>query len=88
MPDWSSRILGLLAVSAKYVIHLRCAFWVPDVEQPLFVLGSRYRGQPVMLTEVGGFLQVPSGVPEANRDMLFDFYGAKRTPNCWLSTAT
>jgi beta-galactosidase/beta-glucuronidase len=39
--------------------------------KPLFVLGSYHRGQPVMLTEVGGFL---SDVPADNRDGLYDFY--------------
>jgi beta-galactosidase/beta-glucuronidase len=51
--------------------------WIDN--KPLFVLGSRYRGQPVMLTEVGGFLQVPSDVPDSKRDMLFDFYGSCRS---------
>ncbi|MDQ3253807.1 MAG: glycoside hydrolase family 2 [Acidobacteriota bacterium] len=44
--------------------------------KPLLVLGSRYRGQPVMLTEVGGFLLEPSDVPEENLDMLYQFYGS------------
>jgi beta-galactosidase/beta-glucuronidase len=42
--------------------------------KPLFVLGSRYRNQPVMLTEVGGFLSRP---PEtAKRDRLYEFYAS------------
>src|SRR4030095_9273093 len=32
-------------------------------KKPLFVLGSQHRGQPVMLTEVGGFLSEPADVP-------------------------
>jgi hypothetical protein len=48
--------------------------WIDN--KPLFVLGSRYRGQPVVLSEVGGFLQIPREVPAQNRDMLFDFYGS------------
>lgn len=48
--------------------------WIGN--KPLFVLGSRYRGQPVMLTEVGGFLLVPQHVPAAKRDMLYKFYGS------------
>jgi beta-galactosidase/beta-glucuronidase len=48
--------------------------WIDN--KPLFVLGSRYRGQPVVLSEVGGFLQIPRDVPAQNRDMLFDFYGS------------
>jgi hypothetical protein len=52
--------------------------WIGD--KPLFVLGSRYRGQPIMLTEVGGFLLIPKDVPPAERDMLYDFYGSFSTP--------
>jgi hypothetical protein len=48
--------------------------WIDN--KPLFVLGSRYRGQPVMLSEVGGFLQVPRDIPGEKRDILFDFYGS------------
>jgi beta-galactosidase/beta-glucuronidase len=47
--------------------------------KPLFVLGSRYRGQPIMLTEVGGFLSVPPGVPEEKRDRLYQFYDSIRS---------
>jgi len=48
-------------------------------EKPLFVLGSRYRGQPIMLTEVGGFLVIPQNIPQEKRDMLYNFYGSFRT---------
>jgi len=51
--------------------------WIGD--RPLFVLGSRYRGQPVMLTEVGGFLMIPRDVPLAERDVLYQFYGSCNT---------
>lgn len=44
--------------------------------KPLFVLGSKYRGQPIMLTEVGGFLNKPLGVPEDKRDNLYQFYAS------------
>jgi beta-galactosidase/beta-glucuronidase len=47
--------------------------------KPLFVLGARYHGQPIMLSEVGGFLEVPRGLPTVQRDMLFNFYGSWRT---------
>jgi beta-galactosidase/beta-glucuronidase len=50
-------------------------------KKPLFVLGSRYRGQPIMLSEVGGFLQIPPDMPAAERDMLFRFYGSWMTPD-------
>ena len=42
--------------------------------KPLFVLGSRYRNQPIMLTEVGGFLSRPPG--EEKRDRLYEFYAS------------
>jgi beta-galactosidase/beta-glucuronidase len=48
--------------------------WIDN--KPLFVLGSRYRGQPIVLSEVGGFLQIPEELPLADRDMLFQFYGS------------
>ncbi|MGH2355423.1 MAG: glycoside hydrolase family 2 protein [Chloroflexota bacterium] len=44
--------------------------------KPLFVGRSRYRGQPVMLTEVGGFLALPADLPEEKRDRLYQFYDA------------
>ena len=52
--------------------------WIGN--KPLFVLGSRYRGQPVMLSEVGGFLMIPPGIPPAERDLLYRFYGSVNTP--------
>jgi hypothetical protein len=38
----------------------------------LFLRGSRYRGQPIVLSEVGGFLAAPAA--EQKRDRLFDHY--------------
>ncbi|HYG80789.1 MAG TPA: glycoside hydrolase family 2 TIM barrel-domain containing protein, partial [Pyrinomonadaceae bacterium] len=51
--------------------------WIGN--KPLFVLGSRYRGQPVMLSEVGGFLMIPPNVPAEERDLLYRFYGSVHT---------
>jgi beta-galactosidase/beta-glucuronidase len=51
--------------------------WIGN--KPLFVLGSRYRGQPIILSEVGGFLMIPPGVPPEKRDMLYKFYGSVHT---------
>ncbi len=51
--------------------------WLP--EKPLFSKGSRFRGQPVILTEVGGFLMVPPNVPQEELDVLYRFYGTTRT---------
>ncbi|HVG97008.1 MAG TPA: glycoside hydrolase family 2 TIM barrel-domain containing protein, partial [Chloroflexota bacterium] len=42
--------------------------------KPLFLRGARHRGQPVMLTEVGGFLQRPAGAPADALDRLFGVY--------------
>jgi beta-galactosidase/beta-glucuronidase len=44
--------------------------------KPLFVRGARYRGQPVVLSEVGGFLQLPADLPAEKRDRLYSFYTA------------
>ncbi|MDT4954741.1 MAG: hypothetical protein QOJ02_2879 [Acidobacteriota bacterium] len=51
--------------------------WIGN--KPLFVLGSRYRGQPIILSEVGGFLMIPPDVPPEKRDMLYKFYGSVQT---------
>lgn len=48
--------------------------WIGN--KPLFVLGSRYRGQPIILSEVGGFLMIPQHIPPEERDMLYRFYGS------------
>jgi beta-galactosidase/beta-glucuronidase len=50
-------------------------------ERPLFVDGSQYRGQPIVLSEVGGFLTIPSEVPAEQRDMLYQFYDSFRSPD-------
>jgi beta-galactosidase/beta-glucuronidase len=51
--------------------------WISD--KPLFARGSRYRGQPIVLSEVGGFLAIPNNVPAEKRDMLYQFYGSFET---------
>jgi beta-galactosidase/beta-glucuronidase len=51
--------------------------WIGN--KPLFVLGSRYRGQPIVLSEVGGFLMIPPDVPTEKRDLLYRFYGSVHT---------
>jgi beta-galactosidase/beta-glucuronidase len=50
-------------------------------ERPLFVDGSQYRGQPIVLSEVGGFLTIPTEVPVEQRDMLYQFYDSFRSPD-------
>jgi beta-galactosidase/beta-glucuronidase len=42
----------------------------------LFARGSDYQGQPIVLTEVGGFLMIPHDIPEAERDTLYQHYGS------------
>jgi hypothetical protein len=49
-------------------------------EKPLFARGSKYRGQPIVLSEVGGFLTVPTDVPPEKRDLLYQFYGSVQSP--------
>lgn len=48
--------------------------WLAD--RPLFARGSKYRGQPIVLSEVGGFLAIPLDLPPEKRDMLYKFYGS------------
>lgn len=45
----------------------------------LFARGSGYHGQPVMLTEVGGFLMLPPHLRAAQRDSLYTYYASVRT---------
>ena len=46
-----------------------------------FVEGSRYHGQPVMLTEVGGYLIKPFWLPRERWDVLYATYGAVDDPD-------
>jgi beta-galactosidase/beta-glucuronidase len=57
--------------------QLPAKVWISD--KPLFARGSRYRGQPVVLSEVGGFLTIPRNVPAEQRDLLYQFYGSFET---------
>jgi hypothetical protein len=45
-----------------------------------FVDGTLYRGQPIMLTEVGGFLIRPHWMPREQWDVLYDTYGSVSDP--------
>jgi beta-galactosidase/beta-glucuronidase len=53
-------------------------------EKPLFARGSKYRGQPIVLSEVGGFLTVPSDIPLEERDRLYQYYGSFETQEEFL----
>jgi hypothetical protein len=46
-----------------------------------FAPNSHYRGQPVMLTEVGGFLIRPHWLPEEEWDGLYNAYGSVNDPD-------
>jgi hypothetical protein len=48
-------------------------------EKPLFARGSEYRGQPIILSEVGGFLNIPENIPDSERDLLYKFYASFNT---------
>lgn len=50
-------------------------------ERPLFARGSQYRGQPIILSEVGGFLTIPSDIPPDRRDTLYQFYDSFESPD-------
>jgi beta-galactosidase/beta-glucuronidase len=49
-------------------------------EKPLFARGSKYRGQPIVLSEIGGFLTIPPALPPEKRDMLYQYYDSFKTP--------
>ena len=52
--------------------------WVGD--KPLFARGSKFRGQPIVLSEVGGFLTIPEDVPPEKRDHLYRYYASFERP--------
>jgi beta-galactosidase/beta-glucuronidase len=54
--------------------ELPASTWV--VEKPVFTRGSRHWGQPIMLTEVGGFLYAPPHIPKEKLDFLYQCYGS------------
>ncbi|HXQ71442.1 MAG TPA: glycoside hydrolase family 2 TIM barrel-domain containing protein [Pyrinomonadaceae bacterium] len=57
---------------------LPATVWIGD--KPLFARGSRYRGQPIVLSEVGGFLAIPPDIPPDQRDVLYRFYDSFERP--------
>lgn len=58
--------------------ELPATVWIGD--KPLFARGSRYRGQPIVLSEVGGFLARPRDLAADERDVLYQFYDSFETP--------
>ena len=68
---------------SRYVETLESGKLPPKVwigEKPLFARGSQYRGQPIVLSEVGGFLSIPQDIPEEKRDLLYKFYASFEHP--------
>jgi beta-galactosidase/beta-glucuronidase len=57
---------------------LPATVWIGD--KPLFARGSQYRGQPIVLSEVGGFLAIPPDIPPEQRDVLYRFYDSFERP--------
>lgn len=57
---------------------LPATVWIGD--KPLFARGSKYRGQPIVLSEVGGFLAIPPDIPPDQRDVLYRFYDSFERP--------
>ena len=57
---------------------LPATVWIGD--KPLFARGSKYRGQPIVLSEVGGFLAIPPDIPPEERDVLYRFYDSFEKP--------
>lgn len=53
---------------------LPATVWIGN--KPVFARGSKYRGQPIMLSEVGGFLNIPNEIPPDQRDVLYRYYGS------------
>lgn len=77
--DYTSTGEGL---RARYAETLRSGMppmkgWYKD--KPLFLRGSRFRGQPIVLSEVGGFLMQPAHLSRTELDRLYDFYGSIRS---------
>jgi beta-galactosidase/beta-glucuronidase len=58
--------------------NLPATVWIGD--KPLFARGSKYRGQPIVLSEVGGFLAIPPEIPPEQRDVLYRFYDSFERP--------
>jgi beta-galactosidase/beta-glucuronidase len=77
--DYTPTAAGLQRLYAETLAGgpLPAVLW--NGRQRPFVRGARHRGQPVVLSEVGGFLRVPPGVPPEERDQLYRLYAAYET---------
>jgi beta-galactosidase/beta-glucuronidase len=56
-----------------------------DDEKPMFARGSHFRGQPIMLTEIGGFLMERTDIPKQQWDLLYTAYGTTFSPKDFLA---
>jgi hypothetical protein len=74
-------------LSTRYEETLKSGELPPKVwvDKPLFARGSRYRGQPIVLSEIGGFLTIPTDVPPEKRDLLYRFYASFESPEEFLA---
>lgn len=52
---------------------------------PLLAGKAGYHGQPVVLSEVAGLMMMPSDIPDARRDGLYEVYGVCETPEDFLA---
>jgi hypothetical protein len=78
--DYSPSAEVLLKRYAKTIAEgvLPKTVWIGD--KPLFARGSKYRGQPIVLSEVGGFLAIPPDIPPEERDVLYRYYDSFEKP--------
>jgi beta-galactosidase/beta-glucuronidase len=86
--DYTPTAAGL---RERYAETLRGGPLPPTVwyrNKPLFGPRARYRGQPIMLTEVGGFLSVPPDIPIGQLDRLYHFYASHGGPDELLAQYT
>jgi beta-galactosidase/beta-glucuronidase len=69
-------------LSTRYEETLKSGELPPKVwiDKPLFARGSQYRGQPIVLSEIGGFLAIPTDIPPEKRDLLYRFYASFESP--------
>jgi beta-galactosidase/beta-glucuronidase len=87
---WEHTDVGDIAAIHDYTpdgeqLRARWASTMPDRtwgggSLPHYVPGSRYRGQPIVLSEVGGYLLIPPGKEVNQLDPLYTVYGTHRTP--------
>lgn len=78
--DYTPTSAGLLKRYAETLRSGKLPFTVWIGEKPLFARGSQHRGQPIVLSEVGGFLAIPTHIQPEDRDLLYRFYSSFQEP--------